>query len=56
MGATRNAVTALPAETPSGLEQLAPVLILLGLKTVVDLALHLWERSRAGSAPAAATG
>lgn len=35
------------AETPSGIEQLAPVLVLLGLKTVVDLALHLWERSRA---------
>jgi len=44
------------ADTPSGLEQLAPVLILLGLKTVVDLALHLWERSRAGSRPASVPG
>lgn len=44
------------ADTPSGLEQVAPVLILLGLKTVVDLALHLWERSRAGSAPSVAAG
>ena len=44
------------ADTPSGLEQLAPVLILLGLKTVVDLALHLWERARAGSQPSAAVG
>lgn len=39
------------ADTPSGLEQLAPVLLLLGLKTVVDLVLHLWERRRA-AAPA----
>lgn len=39
------------ADTPSGLEQLAPVLILLGLKTVVDLALHLWERSRSAPSP-----
>ena len=38
------------ADTPSGLEQLAPVVLLLGLKTVVDLALHLWERRRAGTA------
>lgn len=44
------------ADTPSGLEQLAPVLILLGLKTAVDLALHLWERSRAGSRPASVSG
>lgn len=44
------------ADTPSGLEQLAPVLILLGLKTVVDLALHLWERSRAGSEPITISG
>ena len=40
------------ADSPSGLEQLAPVLLLLGLKTVVDLALHLWERRRAAE-PAA---
>lgn len=32
---------------PGELEELAPVLLLLGLKTVVDLALHLWERRRA---------
>ena len=38
------------ADTPTGLEQLAPVLLLLGLKTVVDLALHLWERRRARAA------
>lgn len=44
------------AGTPSGLEQLAPVLVLLGLKTVVDLALHLWERSRAAPDPAAVAG
>ncbi len=47
------------AETPSGLAQLAPVLVLLGLKTVVDLGLHLRERSRAGvvtSATDAPTG
>lgn len=36
-------------DAPSGLEELAPVLLLLGLKTVVDLALHLWERRRARS-------
>jgi hypothetical protein len=40
------------ADTPSGLQQLAPVLLLLGLKTVVDLALHLWERRR-GAVPTA---
>lgn len=39
------------ADTPSGLEQLAPVVLLLGLKTVVDLTLHLWERRRARSTP-----
>lgn len=37
-------------DAPSGLEELAPVLLLLGLKTVVDLVLHLWERRRARSA------
>jgi hypothetical protein len=43
------------SETSSGFEELAPVLLLLGLKTVVDLALHLWERRRAGlSAPVGA--
>lgn len=43
------------SEAPSGLEELAPVMLLLGLKTVVDLALHLWERRRAGlSAPVGA--
>jgi hypothetical protein len=40
------------SDAPSGLEELAPVLLLLGLKTVVDLALHLWERRRARSLPA----
>ena len=44
------------ADTPSGLVQLAPVLVLLGLKTVVDLALHLWERSRAASSPTGVGG
>ena len=38
---------------PRGLAQLAPLLLLLGLKTVVDLALHLWERRRATSADTA---
>jgi hypothetical protein len=38
-------------DTASGLERLAPVLLLLGLKTVVDLVLHLWERRRAATAP-----
>ena len=33
----------------NGLEGLAPVLLLLGLKTVVDLALHLRERRRAAA-------
>ncbi|WP_210440108.1 DUF6498-containing protein [Nocardioides xinjiangensis] len=42
------------ADAPSGLEELAPVLLLLGSKTVVDLGLHLWERRRAGSPAAAA--
>jgi MFS family permease len=37
------------ADGASGLEELAPVLLLLGLKTVVDLALHLWERRRAAA-------
>ncbi len=41
-------------DATTGLEEVAPVLLLLGLKTVVDLALHLWERRRA-AAPAAAT-
>lgn len=53
-GLTMSSVGA--ADTPSGLEQLAPVLILLGLKTVVDLALHLWERSRARARPSALAG
>lgn len=44
------------ADTPSGLVQLAPVLVLLGLKTVVDLALHLWERSRAAPSTAGVDG
>lgn len=44
------------ADTPSGLERLAPVVVLLGLKTVVDLALHLRERSRAASSPAGVGG
>jgi len=35
---------------PQGVAQLAPVLLLLGLKTAVDLALHLWERRRAFAA------
>ena len=38
------------SDTPGRLEELAPVLLLLGLKTGVDLALHLWERRRARSA------
>ena len=37
------------ADTPSGLQELAPVLLLLGLKTLVDLVLHLWERRRAAA-------
>lgn len=41
-----------PADTPSGLAQLVPVVILLGLKTVVDLVLHLWERRRSAPTPA----
>ena len=36
--------------SPTGVTQLVPVLILFGLKTVVDLALHLRERLRSGSA------
>jgi hypothetical protein len=40
----------------SGFEQLGPALVLLGLKTVVDLALHLRERSRAGRQPSAVVG
>lgn len=43
-------------DTASGLEQVAPVLVLLGLKTVVDLGLHLRERSRAGVQPSALAG
>jgi hypothetical protein len=41
------------ADAPSGLEQVAPVLLLLGLKTAVDLTLHLWERRRAATPSAA---
>ena len=36
----------LPRAAPA-LLGLAPVPLPLGLKTVVDLALHLWERRRA---------
>ncbi|WP_224275094.1 DUF6498-containing protein [Nocardioides lacusdianchii] len=48
--------TVAPGGSPGGVREVAPVLVLLGLKTVVDLGLHLWERSRAGAGAAAATG
>ncbi|GAA1925594.1 DUF6498-containing protein [Nocardioides hwasunensis] len=46
------------SDSTSGLVHLAPVLLLVGLKTVVDLGLHVWSRRRAApdaTAPSPAT-